>query len=111
MVNVLKYFCSKCNRFHYRGEIYDKHLEYKEEELKKKDTSKFIGKKSKKKKKIPSDKVINFNYESLRPIAKRQIDRLYKKMRKTNNKELYIFQINKVILHEEKAMKGGLGFE
>jgi len=33
-VNYLEkpYFCTKCNRKHYRGKIYDRHLKYKEKE-------------------------------------------------------------------------------
>lgn len=88
MIKIKKYYCTKCNRYHYRGKIYKKHKEYSQ----------------KRKKPISHLKngLIYFNFKELRPIAQRQILTLIKRMKETNNKEMYIEQLNRVIKHENK---------
>lgn len=85
------YYCSKCKRKHRSsGSFYKKHLKYKETKIEK----------------IPSDKVISYDFENLPEIAQRQIKQYARKMlldKKCNygkKKEMYIQQINKVILRE-----------
>ncbi|MBN1802573.1 MAG: hypothetical protein JW891_13760 [Candidatus Lokiarchaeota archaeon] len=94
-----KYYCSKCKKNHIRGKIYKDHLKYQEKIVKKSKTN--CNKKDQKKRKIPIDKVIEYNYNKLRPLAQRQIDRLLKKLHNTENYQLYIYQINKLIIHEQ----------
>jgi len=90
-----KYFCSKCNRHHSRGKVYEDHLNYR-------------GKKNKKnqkvKRSIPSDRFIEFDFDELRPIAQRQIRTLVMKMHHTKNFSLYTKEINKIILHEKELL-------
>lgn len=107
MINISKYFCKKCKRFHYHGKIYEDHLKYNDKEKNKKNISKNLNLKSRKENKIQSKKVMDFNYDTLRPIAKRQIDKLFDKMRTTHNNDLYVFQINKLIIHEQNRGKKG----
>ena len=54
------------------------------------------------KKSIPTDKIIKYEKKDLRPIAKRQIRRFFRKMYLTKNFKLYTKEINKIILHEKK---------
>ena len=85
---MTKYYCLKCKKYHYRGKIYKNHLKYK----------------VRKEKKIPFKKtnIEDLEIETFRPIAKRQIMRLLRKMKLSNNLELYEKQIRRVILHENK---------
>ncbi|TFF88164.1 MAG: hypothetical protein EU550_01815 [Promethearchaeota archaeon] len=85
-----KYYCTKCKKHHVRGRIYKEHLKYKQEE------------KVNFEKKFAPRKIRNMNIEELklRPIAKRQIRRLYKKMKLSNNSEIYKHEIEKIILKE-----------
>ncbi len=82
------YFCTECKRKHHSGKIYKEHKHL--EKIKIDD--------------IPYKKVINFNYDLLPNIAKRQIMVYVRKMawdRKSNQskqREMYIQQVNKVIL-------------
>lgn len=85
---MTKYYCLKCKKYHFRGKIYKNHLEFK----------------GGKEKKIPSKKINieDLDIETFRPIAKRQIMRLLRKMRLSNKPEFYEKQIQRVILHENK---------
>ncbi|MFW9773905.1 MAG: hypothetical protein ACFFFB_08610 [Candidatus Heimdallarchaeota archaeon] len=81
-----KYYCSKCEKHHHRGKIFKKHLTFKKEEV-----SKFTDYEN-----------LSLDLESLRPIAKRQLSRLLKKMNLTGNHELYKKEIIKLIKNERK---------
>ena len=85
------YFCPNCKRKHRpSSSIYKKHLKYKKRETDD----------------VPSDKVLPYNFENLPEVAKRQIRRYARKiiLDKERNygkwKEVYIREINKIILHE-----------
>lgn len=86
------YFCPTCKRNHRpsKSSIYQKHIKFKKVEADE----------------IPSDKVISYNFESLPEVAKRQIKRYAHKILvdKERNyskwREVYIKEINKIILHE-----------
>lgn len=93
-----KYFCSKCKRTHYRGKIYKNHLKYKVEKNKKSNPN------QEKKISIPSNEIIEFDFNELRPIARHQIQRLVLKMHKTKRFRLYTKEINKIILHEKEIL-------
>ncbi|MFX1256360.1 MAG: hypothetical protein ACFFAN_00730 [Promethearchaeota archaeon] len=93
-----RYFCSKCKRKHYRGKIYENHLKYR------KKNNKVINPNKKKKNFIPSNEIIEFDFNELRPIAWRQIRRLVMKMHQTKNFKLYTKEINKILLHEKKLL-------
>lgn len=82
-----KYYCIKCKKYHYRGKIYKAHLEYKKEKSKKNNNL--------------NDDPIKVNLDDLRPIAKRQLRRLYKKMKLSGNDELYKTEIIKLIKNEK----------
>ena len=96
VVKIKKYYCVVCRRYHYRGKIYQNHLKY---QLKKNEMKTHSNVK---KKPIPTDKIMEFKKKDLRPIAKRQIQRCYRKMYLTKNFRLYTREINKIILHEKK---------
>ena len=83
-----KYYCRKCKKFHYRGKIYEEHLNFNRKKLKK-DTQ-------------YDDKEIKININKLRPIAKRQLNRLFKKAKSTGNHELYKKEIIKLIKNEKR---------
>jgi hypothetical protein len=61
-----KYYCKKCKKYHYRGKIYNEHSDYKKEESNK---DNYLDIESNKK-----------NLDTLRPIAKRQLRILLKKI-------------------------------
>jgi hypothetical protein len=86
---MTRYYCTQCQRYHYRGKIYTTHLQYKNDGPKKKSH-------------IPTKKIIDFDMEELRPIAQRQVKTLLKKMRFTNKQDLYKKEINKVIMYENQ---------
>ncbi len=90
-----KYFCSKCKKNHFRGKIFEEHLKYRK---------KNNNANNKKKNSIPSDKIIEFDFEELRPIARRQIRKLVMKMHYTKKFGLYTKEINKIILHEKDLL-------
>ncbi|MFX0071520.1 MAG: hypothetical protein ACFFAO_10565 [Candidatus Hermodarchaeota archaeon] len=94
-----KYYCSKCVRFHYRGKIYKEHIKYKSGKKHVPKTYNKAGKDF-----PPSDKFIEFDYNKLRPIARRQIQRLINKMYKTRNFRLYTKEINRTIIYEKEKM-------
>jgi hypothetical protein len=96
VIKIKKYYCTICRRYHYRGKIYKNHLKYQDK--KKEERTHSNGQK----KSIPTDKIMEFDKNYLRPIAKRQIRRCYRKMYLTQNFRLYIREINKIILHEKK---------
>ncbi|MFX1502996.1 MAG: hypothetical protein ACFFDH_18695 [Promethearchaeota archaeon] len=85
-----KYYCNKCKKNHHRGKIYKDHLEYKKKEI------------SKNKDKEAEDDTIKVNLDTLRPIAKRQLNRLYKKMKLSGNHEFYKTEIIKLIKNEKR---------
>lgn len=92
------YFCLKCKRNHYRGKIYEDHLKY----------SKKINKNNNpnhnKESSIPSNEIVEFDFNKLRPIARRQIRRLVIKMHQTKEFRFYRKQINKLLLYEKKML-------
>lgn len=82
-----KYYCNKCEKYHYRGKIFREHLYYKRE--------------------IPKNQTyeednIKINLNDLRPIAKRQLLRLLKKAKTTKNHDLYRKEIIKLIENEKR---------
>ena len=83
-----KYYCNKCKKFHHRGKIYKDHLKYKRQE----DVDTHNN----------QNEEIRINYNDLRPIAKRQLHRLYRKMKLTGNHELYKHEIVKLIENEKR---------
>jgi ribosomal protein S17 len=83
-----KYYCIKCKKYHHRGKIYKNHLEYK-----KIDASQ--GKDA-------ENEGIKVNLDDLRPIAKRQLHRLYKKMKLSGNHDFYKKEIIKLIKNEKR---------
>lgn len=104
MVIINRYYCNFCRRYHYRGKIYQKHLNYQEKK-KKKTKANF----NLKNKKIPTNKFIQFKKNELRPIAKRQINRLFRKMYLTKKFNLYTREINKIIIYEQKLRCNNCG--
>jgi hypothetical protein len=85
---LTKYFCTKCEKHHHRGKIYQEHQDFKRE-------------------KVLAEEPINnesilYDFDSLRPVAKRQILKLIKKMKKSTKPEIYKKQIEKVIQYETK---------
>ncbi|HUW89880.1 MAG TPA: hypothetical protein VMV43_05105 [Candidatus Nanopelagicaceae bacterium] len=83
-----KYYCKKCKKYHYRGKIYKEHSDYKKEEFNKDD---YLD--------VENTKI---NLDTLRPIAKRQLRTLLKKMKLSDNHELYKNEINKLIKNEKR---------
>ncbi len=83
-----KYYCKKCNKYHYRGKIYKEHSDYKKEEFNKDN--------------YPDVENIKINLDTLRPIAKRQLRRLLKKMESSSNHDLYKNEIIKLIRNEKR---------
>lgn len=73
-----KYYCTECERNHYRGKIYQKHLCYK----KKKESNSIMIK-----------EINSLDLEKLRPVAQRLIGRLLIKMESTGNFELFIKRV------------------
>lgn len=88
MIEIKKYYCTKCKRYHYRGKIYKEHKLYRE----KRNKPIFYLRNG----------IVDFNFNELRPIAQRQILTLIKRMKETNNKEMYIEQLNRVIQYKNK---------
>ncbi|MFX1572921.1 MAG: hypothetical protein ACFFB0_09235 [Promethearchaeota archaeon] len=82
-----KYFCSKCKKQHHRGKIYREHLKFKQEM---------------KSLKPPDKGNLKVSLESFRSIAKRQLNRLLKKMDETGNHQLYKNEIIKLIKKENR---------
>lgn len=88
------YFCTECKRNHRHGKIWEEHLRYKKTKLDN----------------IPRKKVVQYDWSFLRDIAQRQIMSYIRKMAwdKKNNgsrkREMYIHEINKVILHEDNGI-------
>lgn len=82
-----KYYCTKCERNHTRGEIYKKHLKYK----KKKET-----------KSLPDEYILEYE-DTLRLVAARQLMRLKKKAREEldpKRRRMYIRKINELLVFE-----------
>ena len=86
---MTKYYCTQCHRYHYRGKIYGAHVQFKKHKANKENS-------------IPTNKILEFDMEDLRPIAQRQVKTLLKKMRTTNKPDLYKKEINKVIIYENQ---------
>jgi len=91
LVKLKKYYCTKCKRYHHRGKIYKEHLQYKENKRKpsKVHISRDIDLK-------------DVDFEDLRPIAKRQILSLLKRMTRTEHPDFYKKRIMRVIAYENK---------
>jgi hypothetical protein len=85
-----KYYCTKCERNHHRGKIFKNHLKYKKE------------KKTELKNENLDDENIKVNLDDLRPIAKRQLRRLFKKAKRSGNYDLYKNEIIKLIKNEKR---------
>ncbi len=85
---MYKYYCKKCKKYHYRGKIYKEHSDYKKEEFNKDN--------------YPDVENIKINLDTLRPIAKRQLRRLLKKMESSGNHGLYKNEIIKLIRNEKR---------
>ncbi|MFW9988699.1 MAG: hypothetical protein ACFFC3_08600 [Candidatus Odinarchaeota archaeon] len=83
-----KYYCKKCNKYHHRGKIFEEHLKFKKKDIKKNNH--------------PDNKDIKINFKTLRPIAKRQLSRLFRKAKISGNHELYKNEIVKLIKKEKK---------
>lgn len=60
-----------------------------------------MQKKTKKTDLIPTDKILKYNKEELRPIANRQIASLKRREALTGKSPIYIYEINRVILQEK----------
>ena len=89
------YLCSKCKRNHRPSSaIYKKHIKWQKIETDE----------------IPCNKILSCNIKLLRGIAQKQIDYYLSKLlwdkrhNGYNKREMYIHQINKVILHETNNM-------
>ncbi|MFW9941231.1 MAG: hypothetical protein ACFFFT_09330 [Candidatus Thorarchaeota archaeon] len=87
MIEISRYYCTKCKKHHHRGNIYREHLKFK--------------KKDKCTKTVDYEN-IKINFESLRPIARRQLNRLLKKIDTTGNHEIYKMEIIKLIKNERR---------
>jgi hypothetical protein len=83
-----KYYCSKCSKHHYRGKIYKDHIEFKKQEIDYESSN--------------SEDIDFTNLKNLRPIAKRQILKLIRKMNTSKKPGLYKNQIKRVIEYENK---------
>lgn len=83
-----KYYCKKCKKYHYRGKIYKEHSDYKKEEFNKNN--------------YPDVENIKINLDTLRPIAKRQLHTLFKKMESSDNHEFYKNEIIKLVRNEKR---------
>ncbi len=88
MIKLHKYYCKKCKKYHYRGKIYKNHLDYKKEVISRNTP--------------PNDENIKLDLDTLRPIAKRQLRRLFKKIKSSGNHELYKNEIIKLIKNEKR---------
>ncbi len=84
-----KYYCIKCKKHHHRGKIYKDHLKYKKKEAQEEHRNR-------------QNEKTKISYDDLRPIAKRQLRRLYRKMKLTGNHELYKQEIVKLIENEKR---------
>ena len=82
-VTLKPYWCSHCRNLHKSGKIYEYHKKYWGNE----DA-------------IPSDKILSYDPKKLRPVAKRQIIRLAYKMNKNKKKDIYIREINRLLISE-----------
>lgn len=88
MIKLHKYYCKKCKKYHYRGKIYRNHLDYKKEVISRNNPL--------------NDENIKIDLDTLRPIAKRQLRRLFKKIKSSGNHELYKNEIIKLIKNEKR---------
>lgn len=87
MIEMKKYYCTKCKRYHHRGKIYKEHLKFKETE----ENANFS-----------ETETLKVEFESLRPIAKRQLNRLLKKIHENDSSEIYKKEIIKLIKNEKR---------
>lgn len=78
----------KCNRTHHRGKVYKDHLEFKRKNENTPPES------------IKINDVQDLELKGLRPIAKKQILRFLKKIKTNGRKNLYLSEINRILLHE-----------
>lgn len=82
-----KYYCSKCEHFHYYGVIYEKHKQYKQRS---------------ERDNLPTDHFLSLEEESLKILrqnkkALRQLLWLYLKYTRSTRKQLYMKEINKIL--------------
>ena len=77
----------KCKRYHHRGKIHHEHIDYRRKKIKNQNFDNY--------------KEIDINLDEFRSIAKRQLNRLFKKAKSTGNHELYKNQIIKLIKNEK----------
>lgn len=82
-----KYYCKKFNIYHHRGKIFKDHYDFRRKNIK----SQSYG-----------GEEIEINLNDLRPIAKRQLHRLLRKVKKSNNREFYKNEIIKLIESEKR---------
>jgi hypothetical protein len=82
-----KYYCEQCKNYHHRGKIFKDHYDFRRENTKRQSRDK--GE-------------IDINIDELRPIAKRQLYKLLRKAKKSNNLELYKNEIIKLIESEKR---------
>jgi len=93
---MAKYYCVKCERFHHRGKIYEKHLKYKKSDNKKPINEDLNNS-------ISVNEILNYDISEFRNIAKRQYKNLIEKMYMSKNYDMYAQEIRKLILYEEKS--------
>ena len=91
LIKTKKYYCTKCKKYHHHGKFYEEHIQYKKDKMNPSNVqiSKDIN---------PED----VNFEELRPIAKRQILSLLKRMTRTEHPDYYKKRILRVIAYENK---------
>ena len=79
------YWCSKCKRWHNKGDVYEEH----KENYRRADDV------------IPDDRILKANIKKLRKVAKNQIGRLLKKLEMNpSRKSIYKREINKLLIYE-----------
>ncbi|MFX1504320.1 MAG: hypothetical protein ACFFDH_25395 [Promethearchaeota archaeon] len=83
-----KYYCKRCNKNHYRGKIFKEHLKFKKEHIRENDH--------------PDNEEIKVNLKTLRPIARRQLRRLFQKAKLSGNHDLYKNEIARLIKNEKR---------
>ena len=82
-----KYYCKKCDKYHYRGKIYQEHIYFKREITQ----NQFYD-----------NNETKINLDDLRPVAKRQFYRLLKKAKSSKNSDFYRNEIIKLIENEKR---------
>ena len=80
------YFCTKCDGNHRYGKIWEDHQQYRKKEV--------VSKK------IEAVKLLPFDPLTMRSIALRQIGQLFYRMGLNGRKNMYLNEINKIIIDE-----------